>query len=878
MSKKKLSGRALAVQLGREEIRIARLTLGAAMPQLQGGRVIPTPPGAVEDGFILDPEMLRGALKAALADPEYRRYRNVVFCLCSTQVVSDTARIPPLKGRRLEKMLETNADLYFPMAAHGSRLTWMPIGTETGPDGHEELAVQMWAAPEGLLSRYYELANQCGLSVSAIDYCGNSMASILDAGFARPAGAGKRKQMARARGGAGKKRRKQNGEEELSAAMATAVMEMPEADEAPPGETKLYLLAEEEHLLLTFVRDGQVAFQRLLLRGAEGDELGEARLALEFYRGLGNNRYGDIEALACGAAADAWYIGQAGQVLGLPVRAWSFQQGSEWSLCLGASRTRLDFGVPAMNHPGGGRSQLSQAWQYGLLLAGGALLTVCLLVTFGSRRVWDSTLTGLASQEKSLQLQAAKNDGSAQRYHTYLEHYEAYSSDWDTLLGTEEAPGALRTYNDNLVKMLEELETVLPKTVSVTSIGIANEGLGLQFACPSKEEAAYLIIALRELEYASLDAISNLTVGPGATAQEMLPSLNTKAQAEAAAKTQADAETEGTEEPPSKGSLDINSLLDSILNSGASSVDEALQYALDQGLDLETLMDSLTTEQLLELESVYGTTPRTSYSLSALLAEATFSERKAALTTMLTNDPIAILLFFGVLQEDAARPVDEKILFDYLTTLENMELLGNIMSALSTPDDLDVEAVKQMVPALLQICTENEETLSATEELIQTDTELSKRYAYYLAVEMDWQEPEKGVGTIDEEKIKQEIASGKLSSALSEETSSAVENVVKDVVTEAIESGSIDIGSLTGGSGNSSNNQAIMDWFLQNYGNTENTGTGTEGTTGGETAEPEDTRIYFAVALGYKEALIREEQMRKGLDAGDKVEKLEVTP
>lgn len=48
---------------------------------------------------------------------------------------------------------------------------------------------------------------------------------------------------------------------------------------------------------------------------------------------------------------------------------------------------------------------------------------------------------------------------------------------------------------------------------------------------------------------------------------------------------------------------------------------------------------------------------------------------------------------------------------------------------------------------------------------------------------------------------------------------------------------------------------------------------------GSNAAQPEQTddRIYFAVALGYKQTLIDAELERKGLSAAEKLEKLEVS-
>lgn len=917
MSKKKLSGRALVVQLGREEIRIARLTLGAAVPQLQSGKTVPTPPGAVEDGFILDPEPLREALKTALADPEYKRCRKVVFCLCSTQVISDTARIPALKGRKLEKLLEANADMYFPMADQGSHLTWTSIGTETGENGQETLAVQMWETPMGLLSRYYELANQCGLSVLAIDYCSNSMASILDAVCARPTGSRKRK--APTRSGRSKKPRKRNGEDDLedglSVSTATAVMEPPEEDAAQPGGTKLYLLAEEEHLLLTFVRDGRVELQRLLLRGADGDELDEARMALEFYRGQGNNRSGDIEVLAAGPAADAWYMEQAGQTLGLPVREWSFPQGSEWCLCLGASRTRLDFGVPAMNNPKYGRREMAnRIWQYALVLVCGALLTACLLLAFGSRPLWSTTLAGMTVQKENLERQAAKNPGAAADYQAYSNLYDAYSSDWEKVFN------AIQANNNGLVWVIEELEEVLPGNVQVVTIGVAPTGMGVQFACPDKESAAYTLQALRDLEYAELVQVSAINIGtlsearyPGpkyTTGSDMLAYLaggEAAEQADADSQTQTDPDTSSSAEPaPAKGSFSSDELARlwqlAASETGASTYEEVLAYAVEKGListdDLLAAMDSLSSDELAALEAAYGTPPSTSYSMNELLEDAAFGERKAALTTMLSDDHVSQLIFLKLLKADIEG--DQRLFALILPDLiENYGAFNALLEG-------DLTGVRAAASTLVSILTKDEQRLSAAEEMIRSDSNLSGRYAYYLAVSTGKQEKAENAGKLDEDQILNDLAaggqpeSGKVTDALDTikenllpgSSNSDSSNNSNNSNNNNSSNNSPDDNNDPGNSSspgntnsNSSNNSgantgadAAYDALLQLINSGALPG-GQTGSTGSSAAASDEPQVYlFAVTLRYLDTLREEAAVgRNGLDRDDKVAKVEVT-
>ena len=856
MKEKKLSGRALAIQLGRDEIRVALMKLGAS-PKIQQSTALPVPQGAVEDGVIQAPDVLRDLLKTALRAPAYRRQKRVVFSICSSRIIPETVKVPAVGPKKLEKLLQSNMDLYFPVDAREYHLVWKTVGPAGGGESGPEVSVQLWAVPNTLLAGYYALANSCGLSVAAIDYCGTGLAAAVGAAFAAPQKAagtrGGRRERKQSSGGGRRRAFQRDGGMET----ATAVMDPPDTRSFP--DTQLYLLAEREYLMMTFVQAGKVTLQRLLLCGSDPESaLSEAMMVLEYYGSMEAGRYSEISGVLCGALADdAMYERAVREMLNLRVRVLQCEQGPAWCVCLGAARMTLDFGVPAMNQRGGAGRQLAQAWQYGLVLVGGALLAASLLLTLGSRVNWQIALDGLNANVRNLELQAAQNGGNAQRYRDYKSAYDAYAADWDALFGTETVPGALRTYNDNLVLALEELEDILPKTTRVVTMGIAGQGLGLQLACESKEDVAYTIIQLRNLEYADLNSISNLSYGAGINAQQVLSALAGKDAAEAAAALAESARTtagqQTAEAAPTEGSrLDMSSLLGMLQQS--SDYDFLLKQIIAGGGlskdDLEDALDSLDPDQLAILAALYGTRT-TRYSLKALLREATFSQREAALRTMLTGDPVAMSRFALLLKEDMARDPDDQYLFSliFMDLVQNWEVFSGVA-------DGDVDAFRRALPTLLDILTKNEENLSATEELIMTDETLSKRLAYYLAVEMGWEDPAGSSDDID------------------------IDDLLNDIINGTLPD--------TGGS----DNQAVRDW-IRDYLNGESEPTetwdvvwslldGADGIPGAELDPSEnaeyslDDKYYITVTLKYKEELIRAELERKGLYRGDKVAELEV--
>lgn len=908
---KKLSGKALVIQLASDQLRIAKTNLGAAMPQLQASKVMDLPQGAVVDGVIHQYDVVLDALQLALSTPELRRVKRAVFALCTTQVIAEEATMPPVPLSKLDKMLESNMDMYFPVDTQNYHLTWQVVEQK---NANGEMALHLWAVSTSIVQPYYSLANSCGLSVVAIDYCGHALASAVGASFSAPAKKKAAKPLFT------RKKREETSEDELSAA-AVAVAE-------DGAETELVLMAEPEHLLMLFVQNGQVKLQRMFLCGHDMEaELGEVVMAMDYFDTMNPGVYGNVRCTLCGSLADdARFVELARDVLNVPINVIPELSGPEWTLCLGASRTTLDFGLPALNRPNGA-SQINNAWQYGLILAGGAALALMMVTTLGSKAVWTTTINGLESTKQSLQIQAAQNANYAQNYYNYESAYASYSSDWDALFS------ALRTYNDNLVLMIDELEEVLPEQTDVldlqtsqnlnlSSFQISDTGLTINLATPDKEQAAYTIMALRELEYADLLHISSIQkISDIYKNLHPYPTPSTIYNTPPAVET-----TAGTEAPPTVGSgIDYDMLMQILQSTGgtAGNSNDLLQNAINNGLITDDVLQGLlggsgggsedldpgqvedllqeamkngdisqeailaalfdlTPEQFDELEKEYGQLPEEAddLDLDDLLDEAKLDERKQAIETMFTEDPFAVYRFFQLFKTDMKRPVREAVLDDkvYESIWENSDIVFALMSG-------DLEDAQEAIPGLVECLTADEDCVASTEELMQEDKKLEKRYAYYLAVVMgELDKSDKPV--VDTDKIVSDMIGGEVDEDLKEvldKLNPDIMDLLPDDVKDSLGSGDttgtgdIDmdkllelLGQQQGGqqSGNSGST-GLPDWLIPGF----NPGASTPSAP----TQPEDNRYLLTVVLGYKDSLIAAERERKGLDINAKVPALEVT-
>lgn len=913
MSKQKLSGRALVVQITEREIRIAQMTLGSDAISEQV--ILPTPPNAVEDGQLVGLDALRDAMEPVLRQGLFRRCRKVVFSLCSTQVISESVTVPAVKKQqRLGQMLLANMDEYFPIDPGEYQLSWESVGVEQREDARL-LRVQLWAVPRAMLQRYYALANSMGLSVAAVDFCGHSHATAVDADFAMPKHA------------------------KSSADTDDGVC--------------LYINAESDLLLLTFVYNGQVKLQRLLQRGySQQDDLNEAGIVLDYFSAMPGRARLTSAVLSGGQGKEAGLAPALASLLNVPVEMAETDYGAQWLLCQGAALTALDFGDPELNHITGARAPINRAWQYGLVFLGGAALTASVLLLLTSKLSWSTELDGLRAQQDRLTALAQQNAGCAENYHNYSNMYDAYSADWDTVFDS------VRTYNDNLELVLDELEAKLPKKSTVTALSTTELCLAAQVAFQSKEDAAYFLVALRDVPFMTLNTVSSLTIGPreAYSPDKMIAALYEKAEKESPVpsteESAADSTTESTtdsteesstEEPPTEGGYSLDELF-SNASSGSVAIDgktlrnmipllkaagaddstiakmenyadvmerfgvtitpdnlgilSGIQGLLPGGgtpstpgssgstavtpatpssgttssasgiesVDIATLrlsLQYLNSNQLDALQAVYGPVQEKTFSLDDLRKRSNTTQEKNAIRSLLQNDPAAMYQFFLLMREDIAREEKDQILYD--------KIFDDIWK---NPDqhrmfyESDDVMLNKYLPNLLNILTDNKTNVNAAIALIRQNQTLSGKLALHLAKEMG--EIKEANTALDLVALQKEINSGAA--------------FQRDAATVAAVNALLRKNQQTSGTSGTSGNTGmdendLLMWILMNQLKNQTGGSGIPdifNTGASQTQKPADNRYYLTVVLAYDESLIQAEQTRKGLDRDAKVEKVEV--
>ena len=170
-----MNNRVLSIEIGNSVTNICAIDYKVKKPKVYKVLTVETPEGVVVDGMLQPTQEYADHLVNALGTNGIRTKR-VIFTISSTRVASREVQIPNVKASKIEALVKTNANDYFPVD-----LTQYEIGHYLAGGLTEEgkLRVMALAVPKALLNSYYQLAQMCGWEVECFDYSSNSLYQIL---------------------------------------------------------------------------------------------------------------------------------------------------------------------------------------------------------------------------------------------------------------------------------------------------------------------------------------------------------------------------------------------------------------------------------------------------------------------------------------------------------------------------------------------------------------------------------------------------------------------------------------------------------------------------------------------------------------------------
>lgn len=167
----------LSIEIGLHTTRVCEVESGKKNPHVYNCISFDTPENIVEDGFILDKELMAQTLKTELANAKMSN-REVIFTIASTKIANREVVIPLVPDNKIQAVIDASATEYFPLDVSEYTISYS-ILEKINTKEDKKLKLLLLAAPNNLIKNLYAFAEIAGLHVAAIDYLGNSAYQLL---------------------------------------------------------------------------------------------------------------------------------------------------------------------------------------------------------------------------------------------------------------------------------------------------------------------------------------------------------------------------------------------------------------------------------------------------------------------------------------------------------------------------------------------------------------------------------------------------------------------------------------------------------------------------------------------------------------------------
>jgi type IV pilus assembly protein PilM len=534
-------------------------------PKVYKAFAFQTPEHAIEDGYIRDKDAFITTLMKEIQRHGIKE-RDVVFTLSSSKVVTREAVIPFVKDKKIDGIVASQVDEYFPMDVSDYVISYTKMG-QLEQDGQKKIKLSLVAVPDNLLKNYYNFAEEAKLHIETFDYIGNGAVQIMKNSLSANAVVVQLEEQATVISILVNKKLVFQRVTPYGYATALAsVLEHEIFGIKDESEAFDFLLKNEVLFKLpNLTREVDVPIPEGKTRQAVlWESCEDVKESLSYYLRMVNTAIEYYQNQQGGViGGNVYLIGDGARLAGIHklferefpmpihnqdytsyVNLKKFYQDDE-------SVTEIGFlsVVGAAIHPldimskeqKATESRKSNSNLVHILLACSILISVVLVLAATMRKL------NAVSEQQDLQQQIA-NLSTVETVYQENETVNAAKSVYETI------DDATKTENEQFLKLISELEDQFPKKVTVLSMDITDGTITLNLSSTKKLEAAQLLMNLKEISFIKDISIPSIAEEEGEGSKKswqytILATYKTEAEqeAEAAAAEAEKAETQDTE-------------------------------------------------------------------------------------------------------------------------------------------------------------------------------------------------------------------------------------------------------------------------------------------------------------------------------------------
>lgn len=158
---------AIGLEIGTSTIKIVELKAGAP-PTLTTFGIRPTPPSAVVDGQVVEPQLVANEIRALLAEKKIKN-KYVVTAVAQQLAITRIISVPKMSIKELDEAIKWEAERYIPFPIDEVVLDYDTLDNpeDIAPDGQMEIMIA--AAQQEVIARLIEVIKLAGLEPVVID-------------------------------------------------------------------------------------------------------------------------------------------------------------------------------------------------------------------------------------------------------------------------------------------------------------------------------------------------------------------------------------------------------------------------------------------------------------------------------------------------------------------------------------------------------------------------------------------------------------------------------------------------------------------------------------------------------------------------------------
>lgn len=172
-----MANKVLSIEIGSQTTRVCEVDYKKKNPHVYHCISFDTPEGVIEDGFIRDGNSLSVVLREKLATHAIDN-RSVVFTLASSKIANREVIIPSVSDNKVAGIVAANAADYFPVNIDDYIVTHKILEKAKSKED-KNMRLLVLAAPSNLIQTYYDFARIMDLDIVALDYIGNSSYQLI---------------------------------------------------------------------------------------------------------------------------------------------------------------------------------------------------------------------------------------------------------------------------------------------------------------------------------------------------------------------------------------------------------------------------------------------------------------------------------------------------------------------------------------------------------------------------------------------------------------------------------------------------------------------------------------------------------------------------